>query len=82
MALKTLSVGRPIIVRDTIIFKEYFEGQGVSFLPHLAKDKIREAFTKVGEDHKDLDVKKVRAQVMKFSPQKFKGQLLRTVKEF
>ena len=46
------------------------------------KDKIREAFKKVGDTHKDLDVKKVRAQVMKFSPQKFKGELLRTVKSF
>ena len=82
MALKTLSVGRPIIVRDTTIFKEYFEGQGVSFLPHLAKDKIKETLMKVSESHKDLDSKKVRAQVMKFSLQKFKGQLMRTVKEF
>ena len=82
LALKTLAVGRPVIVRDTMIHKEYFEGQGVSFIPHLAKDKIKEAFTKVSETHKGLDAKKVRAQAMKFSPQKFKGQLLRTVKEF
>ena len=82
LALKALSVGRPVIVRDTEIYREYLSGEGVTFLPHLADQVILDSLEDLNSNHKKLDGKKVRAQVMKFAPQKFKGYLLRTLDNF
>jgi glycosyltransferase involved in cell wall biosynthesis len=82
LALKALSVGRPIVVKDSEIYREYLSGEGVSFLPHLAEKTILNTLEKVNSNYKNLDSKKIRAQVMKFSPQKFKGHLLRALNDF
>ena len=82
LALKSLSVGRPVIVRDSKIYREYLSGEGVSFLPHLADNVIMDSLEHLSSNHENLDAKRVRAQVMKFAPQKFKGYLIRTLENF
>ncbi|TDJ06177.1 MAG: hypothetical protein E2O68_05440 [Deltaproteobacteria bacterium] len=77
IALKNLAVGRPLLVKDSALNREFFEGRpGVTFftLDNLL-DKIENFDTSAPPE-------KIRATAMKYHPVGFKGQFKRQVEQF
>jgi hypothetical protein len=75
--LKNLAVGRPCLVKDSPLNREFFDGRsGVTFFTtETLLDKIKSFNTKAPPE-------KIRATAMKFHPLGFKGQFKRHVEQF
>jgi len=75
--LKNLAVGRPLLVKDSPLNREFFENRpGVSF---FGPENL---FSKIEAFDTSIPAEKIRATAMKYHPLGFKGQFKRQVEQF
>ncbi|RLA65545.1 MAG: hypothetical protein DRQ88_01950 [Epsilonproteobacteria bacterium] len=75
--LKNLSVGRPLLIKDSPLNREFFENRpGVTF---FSNDDL---FSKMESFNTSITPEKIRATAMKYQSLGFKGQFKRQVEQF